>query len=107
MFTADPITRFHSARKGSERNSWSQERLVLAFVIVLGIVYHFALAVVLEVGQVLYLPAVLCLKVIETSSQEILFCSTIGSYRFSGSASHCSGKVLVSYIALLLLLFWK
>ena len=92
MFTAEAITRFHSARKGSERNSWSQERLVLAFVLVLGIVYHFALAVVLEVGQVLYLPAVLCLKVIETSSQEILFCFTIGSYRFSGSASHCSGK---------------
>ena len=64
MFTAEAITRFHSARKGSERNSWSQERLVLAFVFVLGIVDHFALAVVLEVGQVLYLPAVLCLEII-------------------------------------------
>ena len=64
MFTAEAITRFHSARKGSERNSWSQERLVLAFVLVLGIVYHFAFAVVLEVVQVLYLPAVLCLEII-------------------------------------------
>ena len=64
MFTAEAITRFHSARKGSERNSCSQERLVIAFVLVLGIVYHFALAVVLEVVQVLYLPAVLCLEII-------------------------------------------
>ena len=64
MFTTDPITRFHSARKGSERNSWSQERLVLALVLVLGLVYHLALAVVLEVVQVLYLPAVLCLEII-------------------------------------------
>ena len=64
MFTADPITRFHSARKGSERNSSSQERLVLALVLVLGLVYHLALAVVLEVVQVLYLPAVLCLEII-------------------------------------------
>ena len=64
MFTADPITRFHSARKGLERNSWSQERLVLALVLVLGLVYHLALAVVLEVVQVLYLPAVLCPEII-------------------------------------------
>ena len=64
MFTAEAITRFHSARKGSERNSWSQERLVLALVLVLGLVYHLALAVVLEVVQVLYLPAVLCLEII-------------------------------------------
>ena len=64
MFTADSITRFHSARKGSERNSWSQERLVLALVLVLGLVYHLALAVVLEVVQVLYLPAVLCPEII-------------------------------------------
>ena len=60
MFTANPITRFHSARKGSERNNWSQERLVLALVLVLGLVYHLALAVDLAVVQVLYLPAVLC-----------------------------------------------
>ena len=64
VFTAEAITRFHSARKGSERNSWSQERLVLALVLVLGLVYHLALAVVLEVVQVLYLPAVLCLEII-------------------------------------------
>ena len=64
MFTAEAITRFHSARKGSERNSWSQERLVLALVLVRGLVYHLALAVVLEVVQVLYLPAVLCLEII-------------------------------------------
>ena len=64
MFTAEAITCFHSARKGSERNSWSQERLVLALVLVLGLVYHLALAIVLEVVQVLYLPAVLCPEII-------------------------------------------